>query len=145
MKMDAMMHSLGFSVEDYSPFSMHFDEEADHLQKVSLLYLPWTFVFDRVEGSQNDNIWTLTKPACIGRLSSNPDNSHVGINLTIMPLSWPKFQLPTVQYASMLYPHLSLVAIIILSETIFALLYHQKCDVTHNQVVLYSVLINYLE
>jgi hypothetical protein len=54
VKMIAMMHSFGFAVQDCSPFSVQFDEEAD-LQKVFMSYLPWTFVFDGVEGSQNDD------------------------------------------------------------------------------------------
>jgi hypothetical protein len=55
VKMVAMMHSFGFSVQDCSPFSVQFDKEPDHLQKIFISYLPRTFVFDGVEGSQNDN------------------------------------------------------------------------------------------
>jgi hypothetical protein len=54
VKMVAMMHSFGFTVQDCSPFSVQFDEEAD-LQKVFMSYLLRTFVFDGVEGSQNDD------------------------------------------------------------------------------------------
>jgi hypothetical protein len=51
----AMMRSFGFSIQDYSPFSMQFDQVVDDLQKVVISYLPWTFPFDGIKGSHKDD------------------------------------------------------------------------------------------
>jgi hypothetical protein len=55
MKMLATMYSFGFSIQDCSPFSMQFDQVGD-LQNIFISYLPWTFAFDGIKGSHNDDI-----------------------------------------------------------------------------------------